>query len=268
MPVVLGPGFTLNDPALARIMHAGLWVAPTGVVSTSTDAAFDAAAPTDAFLAERWKAADTSAGSWRIDHAAATVSAAGIAGHTFGSTATEITLEISTAVSGWITAASAHTPADDSPILFLFAPLADCIAVRLSFAPTVAAPSMAWFRAGSVITMERPAVYGGRTDYALARRVTTAGSRSITGTPLVTTVIREGQPLAWTWQHLSPAHVVSDVRAWLEATDTDHFMIAERPGQNAGDVALAMVSGGRPIPRAMGIRDLYALEMEAEGYVG
>ncbi|MEM9522756.1 MAG: hypothetical protein AAF982_01975 [Pseudomonadota bacterium] len=268
MPVIFEPGYTLPgaDRPLthSRIAHAGNWISGTVTVS-STDAnpIYSAGAPANSLLSEKWKPASVPA-NWSLEAAAATeVDYCVISGHDLHVSGGEAVIQYFDGAI-WVTLATASGLTTGDTILAIFAPVT---ATQFRVLNNGFASSFGFIRFGKALQMEERSRYAGRVPFKLARQVTTTGNQSVRGEPLAKSILRAGRPVSFTWSYLSESFTTNDVSDLLDAIETDVFVIADRPGTHADDVALFWLSGPRPMPRANGAMDLHDLELTAEGYL-
>ena len=268
MPVVFPDGYALPSGARplthARIAHAGNWI--TGTVSASSTAApaiYTADAPANSALFERWKPATVPA-TWGVTTAEpVTVDYCVIGAHDLAATGGAVGVQYFDGAE-WVEIASVAAVQSGDVLFLMFAPV---VASAFRIAVRDAVSSFGLIRFGAALQMEERTRYPGRTPFDLARRAMTTGNRSVEGAFLSRLTVRSGMSLTFSWSHLSESFTTSDLAGFLDAIETDLFVIADRPGTHPNDVAICWTSGDRPVPRASGAMDLHDLDLQAEGYV-
>lgn len=266
MPLFLETGYTLSKNAL--IFHSGLWADPV-TYSASTvlgSGGFYEEAPANSFLYDRFASSGLVQVEWGYTFTSQTINAIGIAAHNFGTCGAEVAVQVYQSAA-WVTVHDWTEATDNTPRLYKFASKTGVTAARFLVRNFTGTPEVGFCRFGRTMTMPRPTQYPGRKPFAVARTDTLTGRRSSSGYPLPATIIRQGQPLSFTWQHLPESNVSGEIADMLDAVSQDLFMIAERPSTHPNDVAIGTLQGGRPIPTAMGVLDLYQMSMEVEGYI-
>lgn len=151
-----------------------------------------------------------------------------------------------------------------SPVLALFP--AERLS-RLALRIDKGRPEIGFVRSGLAMTMETRSRYDGRTPFDLSRQVTLTGNRSVRGDFLSRVKLRAGQPLNFSWSHLSEEFAQTEIKSLMRAIEDDVFVIADRPGTHPDDVALCWTEGGVSGPVANGAMDLHDFNLTAQGYI-
>lgn len=269
MAVITPTGFGFGNLGEHSIItHPGLWASVASVVAaTNPDPQYNNMNPLKSFLGDKWK---NNGGThfYRMTLSETyDLSCVFIAGHNLGTAGIAISISVSADNSTFQTVVGSFVPENNEPLFIIFPTVAACTDARIHLIAGSEPAVISFIRVGRYFTMDQPCGYANSPDTRLSRDVTLAGSTSIKGTPLTTSIIRQGQPLQAQWRHLSRDSVRGPVLDWIEAAQGDFFGIAFRPETYPDDVALAMFKQ-RPIPQRMGILDFMEMQIEAEGYVG
>lgn len=264
MAVVIQTAFSPARPLThARIAHAT--ITRTGALSASGEqAGFEADAALNPLTYEFWKP-DALPATWRIDAgSAASVDYIGIAAHTLGTDGASVKPQWSDNDSVWndITGVAAHAPADDGPILFLFAAESHRywrIEITGSTVPSVGVVFI-----GAVLAMLRP-IYGGHSPLDLSRTTVIRPLRSERGQFLGRSIVRSGFHADFSWQHLTPAFYRSEFDPFVEDARRFPFFLAWRPSTFSESVGYVW-SGQDISPSNMGVgKGLMQVSISVDG---
>lgn len=228
MSVVIQAGFSPTRPLThARIGHAT--ITRTGTLVASGDqAGFEADAALNPLTYEFWKP-DALPGTWRIDAGAAvSVDYVGIAAHTLGTDGATVKPQWSDDDAAWndVTSLSAHSPTDDSPVLFLFA--AESHRYWRIHVSGSTIPSVGVVFIGAALAMERP-LYGGHTPLDLSRRTVIRPQKSERGQFLGRSIVRSGFGNDIAWQNLTPTFYRTEFEPFVADAVSFPFFLAWRP---------------------------------------
>lgn len=228
MAAVIQTGLAPSRPLThARIGHAT--ITRTGTLSASgEEVGFEADAALNPLTYEFWRP-DALPATWRIDAgAAASVDYVGIAAHTLGTEVATVKPQWSDDDSMWndITDVAAHSPDDDSPILFLFA--AESHRYWRIHVSGTAVPSIGVVYIGAALAMPRP-IYGGHSPLDLSRTTVIRPHSSERGQFLGRSIIRSGFGTDFSWQHLTPAFYRDEFELFVEDARRFPFFLAWRP---------------------------------------
>lgn len=236
MAIEIQSGYSPTRPLThARLCHAT--ITRTGaLVASGEQAGFEADSALNPLTYEFWKP-DALSATWRIDAGAATsVDYVAIAAHTLGTAGATVKPQYSDDDSMWsdVSSLSAHTPADDSPILFLFSGISHRYWRILITGSTV--PSVGVVYIGAALAMERP-LYGGHGPIDLSRRTVIRPNRSERGQFIGRSIIRSGFAADYSWQHLTPDFVRDELDLFVSDVRRYPFFIAWRPSTFTESVA-------------------------------
>ncbi len=235
---------TYVDGALPHLCHE----AQGGTVSASASASgSDPDWLVDGQTFTIWEAAGTS-GDVSIDFGstAQAVGYVGIGAHTFGTQGATVRPSFMLTEGGsYIDATDvvAHTPADDSALLWLF-PERMVYGVRLSFSAATAAPYAAVFSAGASLVMPQRSIFTG-TPISESDVTTYRHQRSLKGDVLQKTVQGAHLDFEITVQNLSEDFRRGD--GWsgfvdhVRGSGTGGFFVSPKPEAYPEDVAFAHV---------------------------
>lgn len=228
MAVVIQAAFSPARPLThARIAHAT--ITRTGTLSASGEqAGFEADAALNSLTYEFWKP-DALPATWRIDAGSAvSVDYIAIAAHTLATEGASVKPQWSDNDSAWndITGISAHAPADDGPILFLFAAESHRY-WRIQVTGTTI-PSVGVVFIGAALAMPRP-IYGGHSPLDLSRTTVIRPQTSERGQFLGRSIVRSGFHADFSWRHLTPDFYRSEFEPFVEDALESAFFLAWRP---------------------------------------
>lgn len=252
---------TRSDAPLCnpRMAHARNWLSGT-VTASGTAAGYFAAAPDNTLTYEFWKP-DAMPATWEIDVGAGDADYCCIAAHTLGTDGASVTAQ------SWDGAAWADivdvTPADDSPIMMLFAPVSST-KFRIRITGDVA-PEIGVIKFGMALQFPWH-VFSGHTPVSLGRQTVLRDNLSETGEFLGRTKLRTRLETALSWDRLRRPWVYANWPDLQRALEEEPFFIAFRPA-TFPDVAFAQVDEV-PVPQLTGNSDYMAVEMavRARGY--
>lgn len=260
MAVVLADGY---EPAVP-LSHARIgWATVATEANVSASGAKDgypASAPVNPLTWDRWLPDDLPAW-WQVDAGeAVTVDHVGIAAHALADGLLTVTVQHSDDGEAW-TDVVAHEPADNAPILLLFAPVSARWWRLLIDGGSPQAVGVV--NIGQVLAMPRP-VYGGIAPPALSRSMVVLPQRSEQGQFLGRTVIRGGIRSEIAWRHLPAAWYRSTFDPFVAAALERPFFLAWRPSAFPEDVAYAWTTSDI-VPANMGVRDFMQVSVAVEG---
>jgi len=264
MAVVIQTGFAPSRPLThARIGHST--ITRTGTLSASgEEAGFEADAAKNEMTYEFWRP-DALPATWRIDAGAAvSVDYVGIAAHTLGFDGASVKPQWSNDDSAWndVTDVSAHAPADDSPILFLFAAESHRY-WRIEITGSTV-PSVGVVYIGAALAMPRP-IYGGHSPLDLSRNTVIRPQRSERGQFLGRSIVRSGFSTDFSWQHLTPEFYRDEFDVFVEDARRFPFFLAWRPSTFPESVGYVW-TGQDISPSNMGVgKGLMQVSLAVEG---
>lgn len=228
MSVVIQAAFSPARPLThARIGHATITRTGT-LLASGEQAGFEADAAINPLTYEFWKP-DALPATWRIDASAAvSVDYIAIAAHTMGTDGASVKPQWSDNDSAWndITGISAHAPADDGPILFLFASEAHRY-WRLQVTGSTL-PSLGVIFIGAALAMERP-IFGGHSPFDLSRTTVIRPTTSERGQFLGRSIVRSGFNAEYSWSHLTPSFYRDEFDLFVADALEFPFFMAWRP---------------------------------------
>jgi hypothetical protein len=230
------------------------------VTASSAQDGFPAIAAQNELTYEFWRPASLPA-TWVVDAGnPATVDYVGIAAHTLGDTNTNITVEYSTDNSTWVEV-DTHTPSDDSPIMFLFAPItARYWRLVVSAGGT---PSIGVVYIGKVLEMQR-ACFAGLSPINFSRNTVIRPNRSENGVWLGRSIIREGSSMSVEYKHLEYQWYKANFDPFVEQARKYPFFFAWRPQSYPETIGYVWTSGDIS-PSTMGIKSLLQVGFEMQG---
>lgn len=197
---------------------------------------------------EVWRAADLAPVSIEVAINGSEVDAVAFARHNFGSTHAEIAVEVEVAEgegTAWEEVVAAQLLADDSPVLFRFAPVTTT-RVRISITNGSTAPSAAVLYVGKLLVMPTGITAGHvPLDQALQSQVVNGRSeagnflgRLITGQSAQTSASFEMLPIDWYYD---------EMEAFVARGTTGPFFFAWLPMSRPDDVGFSwLMSDPRP----------------------
>jgi hypothetical protein len=201
--------------------------------------------------------------------ALATCDAFGIDAHDLGSTGASLSFAYRVASTGAWTTLATITPADDSPILFLFPPVAArSWSVEVAAAPGVM-PSLGIVFCGPKLTIPNGLAVP-YTPLNFSAMVETFPSVSIGAQLLATRFERRGKSASVDFNPVEGAWLASNIEPWREAYDTGAtFFFAGCPSQWPLDVGYCRRASKaremRPAYDAGGVTASLQIEVEAYG---
>jgi len=262
MAVIFQAGYSLpggDEPLThARIAHANNWLAGGTVNASSTATGYFAEGPANSLTYEKWK--PSAPGTWEYDHGGASeCDYCAIGAHTFGTDSATFKVQYWNG-GAWVDLCAAQSPADDEPIMVIFAPQ-----TRQRWRVNISAgtPEIGVVKFGKALQMER-AFFGGHAPLNLARQTVLRSNLSETGEFLGRTKQRTYLASSFGWEHLTAAWVRTNWPTLQTAIETEPFFVAWRPGDYP-DVGLVQVDS-LDAPQNMGIRDLMQASLTVRGY--
>jgi len=262
MGVVFEAGYTLpggDEPLThARIAHSGNWLSGGTVTASSTATDFFADGPTNSLTYEKWKG--TAAATWEYDHGGASECDYCVIGaHTMGTDGATFTVQYWDGAT-WQNVSPATSPADNMPIMVIFAPETR---QRWRLNITAGTPEIGVIKFGKALQMQR-ALYGGHAPLDLSRQTILRSTYSESGEFLGRTKQRTYFETSFQWDNLTAAWVRTNWRPLQVAIACDPFFIAWRPG-DFSEVGLVQTEQ-TPIPSNQGQRDLMSVSLSVRGY--
>jgi hypothetical protein len=206
------------------------WRRATGTITASTAAAGYAAANAAAPETFTFWRPTVMPATWALEADEATeFSYLGIAAHTLGTDGATVTLEVyDPGLAAW-QAVAAHTPADDAPILFLFAPrYAD--KVRLSLAGATA-PTIGVIYAGAVTEFPRRATYAPSVSLENTKHAAYSVNLTDGGQWAGRSLIYRAFAPEVDIQHIPEDWSRTELEPFALAAEAAPFFIADRPGE-------------------------------------
>lgn len=228
MAIVIQSSFSPARPLThARLGHATITRGGL-LVASGEQAGFEADAALNPLTYEFWKP-DALPATWRIDAGAAvSVDYVAIAAHTLATEGASVKPQWSDNDSTWndVTGVTAHAPANDGPIMFLFAPISHRY-WRIQVTGTTV-PSIGVVFIGAALAMPRP-LYGGHSPLDLSRTTVIRPHQSERGQFLGRSKVRSGFATDIAWRHLTPSFVRSEFDPFVEDATCFPFFLAWRP---------------------------------------
>jgi hypothetical protein len=233
----------------------------TGTATASTTATgFSANAPKNGLTYEYWRPTSMPA-TWAIDAGVSvSVNYCGIAAHELGSKSATVTVQYSTDNSSWTTLDSS-SPTDDSPLMFLFAPVSARY-WRISISGAVA-PSIGVVYFGTTLDMQRPC-YAGLSPINFSRETVLRTNRSEGGQFLGRSVIRQGSSMSVGFRHLDYSWYKTNFDPFVKDALSYPFFFAWRPDGYPEQVGYVWTLEDIK-PSTMGIRDLVEVSFNMVG---
>lgn len=199
--------------------------------------------------------------TWQVDAGAAVaVDYVGIAAHTLADGLLTVTVQHSADGTAW-TDVIGTAPADNGPILFLFAPVTARYWRLLIDGGSPQFVGVVYI--GQVLAMARP-IYGDVKPLALNRATTIQPQSSEKGQFLGRSVVRGGQRTAFAWRHLGAAWYRANFDPFVEAAIKRAFFIAWRPSRFPDDIGYVWTDSDQE-PNNMGVRDFMTVALPVEG---
>lgn len=261
MTVVLQSGYVLpgGDQPLthARIGHSRNWHSGGTAVASSTDADYFANGPLNSLTYEKWRPTAVPA-TWEYNHGSpVSVDYCGIAAHTLqGRTFTIQYWNGST----WVSVTPATTPADNSPIFCIFAPV-----TAQRWRVNVTAGSLftiGVIKFGRALQMPRP-LFGGHSPLDFGRQTVYRSNESESGEFLGKTKVRVGLSTAYQWANIPDTWIYANWKTLQLAVESEPFFIAWRPAKY-GAVGYCETMG-TPQTANMGVKNLMSAELQVKG---
>lgn len=221
--------------------------------------------------AEFWLPASMPA-TWTLNFASADVDYVAIAGHTIGTSGATVTVE-TTAGPGspigspaddiWEPLGTAHTPTDDSPIMFLDT-VRDATKVRITLSGSPSqAPQLAVIHVGEVLAMTE-AIRGSHGPITLQRRTTLYRAMSIGGQFLGQNFRRLGFETSVSFDLLDADWYRDTFDVFVLAARQYPYFFAWRPSQRTDEIVYAW-TGEDIHPQTMGFDDLMSVSWAMVG---
>jgi len=258
--IVIQTGFNPATP-LTHSRIGMSHIGRTGTVSASSAAAgFPAAAANNPLTYEFWRATSLPAW-WKVDAGTSTsVNYVGIASHTLSDSTATVSVQYSADNSSWTTVDSL-TPADNSPIMFLFAPVSARYWRIYITAATV--PSVGVVYIGTTLDMQR-ACYSGLSPIDMSRNTVIRTNVSEGGQWLGRTIIRQGSSMSVGFRHLDYDWYKDNFDPFAVDALSYPFFFAWRPDGYPETIGYVWTSGDIT-PSTMGIRDLLQVSFDMTG---
>jgi hypothetical protein len=258
--IIVQTGFNPTTP----LTHSRIGmdnIGRTGTVSSSSAATgFPASAANNPLTYEFWRPAVLPAW-WKVDAGqSVSVNYVGIASHTLADDSCTVAVEYSTDNSNW-TQVDTHTPTDNSPIMFLFAPVtARYWRVYITGAVI---PSVGVVYIGTTLDMQR-ACYSGLSPIEMNRDTVIRTNVSEGGQWLGRSVIRQGSEMSVGFRHLDYDWYKTNFDPFAVDALSYPFFFAWRPEGYPETVGYVWTSTDI-VPSTMGIRDLVQVSFDMTG---
>jgi len=244
MAVIIATGFTGTTYPMKNGRICWNWYQDGTPAATGSATGFPASNALPVRTDNAWRP-DAATGTWTLDYPSArNVSFIGIAKHDLGTQNTTISIEYSSG-GAWqaFAGASAISPADDAPILFL-APVTSVDGVRVVISAADAAPTISVIMVGLADEWPRPFVWTGQ-PITEGDRITFDNTIAVTGNWLGRSRVSDGLQFDVTMQHASEAWrqtTLKDFKSYANGADAA-FFIALRPDDYPEEVAYAWATG-------------------------
>lgn len=241
------------------------WRSISGAITASSAAeGFEAPLGADPATYTAWRPTSAPA-TWEIDAGEpVTVDYCGVGAHDAGAQGASLAVEYWDGTE-WVEAASA-APADDSAVLFLFAPVS---AERWRLVVTGAVARIGNVRFGAVTVLPRRSTFAPALPITEAERLEYQTNVSATGEWLGRSVVSAGLEFAVAVEHMPEAFAAGEWAAFRRHANegAGTFFIAPKPGSYPSEVAYAWplepVRAERSVPVAGIAR---ATELRCGGY--
>lgn len=255
---------TLTSPNNPRLCYNNL--TKTATVTTSTAASGFAGTNTqNALTWNFWKPTALPATIEYNIGSSTSVNFCGIAAHNLGSSSCIVSVEKWNG-STW-DVIDTQTPADDSPILFLFDSVsATKYRLNISDADTDAVmPSIGVVYFGQQLVMERP-IYGGHSPITLSQKNVIRPQKSENGQWLGRTVVRQGAQTNIAFKNLTASFIRNSFKPFMESAINYPFFFAWRPTSYPAEVAYCWTAGDMQ-PSNQGQRDLMEVSFAIDAII-
>jgi hypothetical protein len=215
----------------------------TNITADEEAAGFPVTNLSNTSTAEKWRGTTTGAQGVTVQEGATQeCDYFGVAKHNFGSTGAVIKLQTSPDGDVWTDVTDDIAPGNDYAIMFRFT-AQQAEFWRLYITPGTAAPEIAVFYLGTLLVGERR-IYVGHTPLVLGRNQVTATGKSDSGQFLGRVLRREFLKSSVDFKNLSAAWYREHFDPFAEASATQPFFWAWRPGTYPTEVGYAWVQGG------------------------
>lgn len=187
-----------------------------------------------------------------------------IAAHNLGTGGGRITFEHDSNADATFTAIGSVSPSDNSPIMFIFAPVTS-EDWRITVDRGVM-PEFGVVRHGKLLQMERP-FYGEHQVTRMNRDTKVIGNYSGSGELLGRSKKRTILKAGYAWDNLTYSWVRANLdgpNGLIQSVETEPCFVAWRPGETQ-DVDFLMRAETQP-PQNKGLRDLLTFSMSGEAY--
>lgn len=189
----------------------------------------------------RWKGESTAEQYVYVTASATNLDYWGIARHNLGTTGATVQLEGSDDGVTWVPISLEVSPGNDKAVMLVFTPVS-YQRWRLHITPGSAAPEIAVFNLGTVLTMQRR-IYVGHTPIRFGRQRTSVTGRSEAGQFMGRRTRREFLASGAEFKNLTPDWVRAYLDPFLEASAELCFFWAWRPGDYPQEIAFAWMEG-------------------------
>ncbi len=185
----------------------------------------------------------------------------GIAAHDLGTQGCSVTPQYSSDGSTWSDATSAHSPSDDTPIMFLF----EEVSARYwrLYISGGSAPQLAVVQVGKSLDFQR-ALYQGHSPLPLSRQTDVRPNRAEGGARLGRSIIRRGVATSVQFQNLKADWVRSELDPFIKLARTYAFFFAWRPTTYPDEVGWVWVNGDI-VPENSGPADRMSVSFDVQG---
>lgn len=271
--IIFTAAFSTAETAAGRpLTHARIgWDTRTrdAVAADVTVSSESATGPKDAPLrpdtAEYWEPTSLPA-TWVLDFSGSptfNIDYVGIAAHTCGTNGNTVTVETSLGFGSptWESLATAVSPPDDKPLLFLDTSR-DAVQMRVTISGGTV-PRIAVIYVGQILAMQRP-IYGGHTPLPLSRETELHSSLSRGGQFLGQNIRRMGVRGGATFRNLTAAWYRTNFDQFVAAARKYPYFFAWRPGTFNDELGYVWTLDDIA-PTNMGTRDLMSVSWEMRG---
>lgn len=210
---------------------------------------------------DRWTPGATS-GEWIATFDDGLTDYAAIAAHNFGSTGTQVEIQVTNnGGTDWNSVGSA-TPDDDKPIVFLFVNQT-INGIKLILTGSDQA-SIGVLYAGEMLIMMRP-IYGGHQPVRLNANDVFTPQISDSGQYLGRVLVRRGYKTSADFQHLKSDWYRQNFQPFVDAAKTRPYFWLWNPLEHPDDIVYAWTNNNIQ-PSNMGIRNLMSVSLDIEAH--
>ena len=263
-----GGGSTAIDPTL-KLCHIGYTTVgtDTNMTASSQAAGFPVSNLSNPLTTHRWKPTALPA-TVQIDITTAQdLQYMGVAAHTLATRECVIEFQYSTNSGSSWTTISTSAPADNKPIMAIFAINAPLWRIRIdrdAGSDETEMPSIGVFWLGEALVMQR-GIYQGHTPITMSRNTTRITNKTESGQYAGNSVKREGVSGSYEWKNLTASWVRQYFEPFNVAVRAAPFFVAWRPGEFPDEVGFVWTTGDIK-PTNSGPRDLMSVSMNVNGF--